>query len=180
MLDFRLCIFLLLSKAKLLTEVEIIIRRMRWKAYFFLHLATDPSPRQTYAFKTRKCPPQVEELKPFENDLFKRVENARFRRINDQFLNTFKNGINNIKTSNKVVIPADKTRNMYKMDKDVYTINFWVKILQKSYKKADEQHLWEINSEWRQISTELNTADRMEITAEKQHILREKITRTTS
>ena len=40
-----------------------------------------------------------------------------------------------------MVTPAGKTRNMYKMDKDVYTITFWVKILQKSYKKADEQHL---------------------------------------
>ena len=56
---------------------------------------------------------------------------------------------------------------MYKMDKDVYNKLLGENIT-KSYKKADEQHLHEINSECSQISTELNIAYRIEITAEKQ------------
>ena len=141
---------------------------MRWKACtLFLNPTADALPKQTYGLKTRKCPPQVEELKPCENDLFSMIENFRFGRVNDQLLNTFKNDINNIKASDKVVVPADKTRNMYKMDKDVYNKLLGENIT-KSYKKADEKHLHEIHSEWRQISTEFNIADRIKITAEKQ------------
>ena len=77
-------------KAKLINKVESVIRRMRWKAHFFLNPTTDSSPKQTYGFKTRKCPPQIEELKKFENDLFKMVEDIRFRTVNDQFLNALK------------------------------------------------------------------------------------------
>ena len=140
---------------------------MRWKAHFFLNPTTDSSPKQTYGFKTRKCPPQIEELKKFENDLFKMVEEIRFRTVNDQFLNNLKRDINSIKTSDKVVVSADKSRNMYKMDKSEYT-KLLDENITKSYKKADSKHLNEINTECRTISTKLGIADRTEITSEKQ------------
>ena len=64
---------------------ERVIQRMRWRAFFFLrgddnnNEDDQPEGKQRYGFKSRKCPPQIEELKSFESDMLKMVQNVRFR-----------------------------------------------------------------------------------------------------
>ena len=48
---------------KLLSRVEDVIKRMRWKALFTLKGANDETSKKTYGFKSTNCPPQIEELK---------------------------------------------------------------------------------------------------------------------
>ena len=48
------------------------------------------------------------------------IKNISFKRANNPFQTQFKNDINNIKSSNKIFAPADKSRNIYKLEKDDY------------------------------------------------------------
>ncbi len=152
--------------AKLLLKVESVIKRMRWKAHFFLN-PTDQPPKNNYNFKSRKCPPQIEELKPFENDMFKTIENIKFKHTSHPLLSNLKQDIAKVKASDQVIVSADKTRNFYKID-----VHDYQKILPqnvtKSYKVANEQQLCNINKEAKRIATSLNIADRIEVTAKQE------------
>ena len=70
-----------------------------------------------YGFKTRKCPPQNNGLMEFEDDLQKMISNVWFRRVKNDFQERLKNDIRSIHSSKKVFIFADKTRNIYEMEK---------------------------------------------------------------
>ena len=64
---------------RLIEMTEKFLKRMRWKAYFFLKGSQEDNSRDSkWGFKSRKCPPQVEELKPFEDDILRMVENIDF------------------------------------------------------------------------------------------------------
>ena len=51
-------------KLQLISKVESVIKRMRWKAMQFLG-KLDQNGTETYGFKTNKCPPAKEELSEF-------------------------------------------------------------------------------------------------------------------
>ena len=48
------------------------------------------------------------------------VSNIEFRNINNDFQKKLKSDINEIKTCNKILVFADKSRNLYKLEKDQY------------------------------------------------------------
>ena len=70
-----------------------------------------------YGFKTHKCPPQDKDLMEFEDDLQKMISNVQFRRVNNDFQKRLKNDIRSVPSSKKVFIFADKTKNVYEMEK---------------------------------------------------------------
>ena len=61
-------------------KIEGLIRRIRWKAHFFLN-KTDQhmDKKETLGFKTSYYSPQVPELEPFEKDFCKLVNLIKFR-----------------------------------------------------------------------------------------------------
>ena len=78
--------------AWVIEKVESVIKRMRWRAFFFLkgdETQTEDHPdsgaNEHFGFKSRKCPPRVEELEAFEEDLLKMIESVQFRRVSDDF-----------------------------------------------------------------------------------------------
>ena len=95
------------------------------------------------------------------------IENIQFRKVTDSFQMRLKTDIKSLKKSNKLYVPADKTRNFYKVDTDSYQ-----KLLRdnitKSYKLADENIYDDINTEAREIAAKLDIDDRVEILAKKQ------------
>ena len=110
-------------KKRLIEKVESVIKRMRWKALFFMKDNDDSRRENTettqdaaeddncnFGFKSRKCPPQIKELIPFEDDMLQMIENLRFRNTSNQFQDKLREDIKNIKRSGKLLIPADKTR----------------------------------------------------------------------
>ena len=63
--------------ARLIEKVEDLIKRMRWRAFFFLRNDTaddETEHREHFGFRTRKCPPKIQELEAFENDLLEMIE----------------------------------------------------------------------------------------------------------
>ena len=71
-------------KINLLDKIESVLKRMRWKALLYLN-PSDESRAGKFNLKSRKCPPRIDELKPFEDDLFKLVENLRFKKVIKNF-----------------------------------------------------------------------------------------------
>ena len=110
--DFRRC---------MIEKVESLITRMRWKTHFLMS-GEDNSKNNSphFGFKSTKTPPQVQELKPFENDMYKMIETLEFKKVHDPFLTTIQEDIKKIKSSKNVYVFADKTRNLYEMDPPKY------------------------------------------------------------
>ena len=108
--------------AKLIEKVESLIKRMRWRAFFFLENGETEERQQEnhHGFKTRKCPPKVEELDEFEEDLLTMIEEVRFRNTTNRFQQRLKEDIRKIRKSRNIIVPADKTRNMYEVSEQQY------------------------------------------------------------
>ena len=94
---------------------------MRRKTLEFLgKLSSDNNNNQTFGFQSTKCPPPVNELTDFEKDMMLMVRNIQFGKINNNFQQKLKEDIKDIKSINKVLVPADKSRNIYKLENDQY------------------------------------------------------------
>ena len=62
-------------KMQLISKTEKFIKRMRWKILEILgNLHSD---KITFGFKSRNCPPIVQELKNFENELMFMIKNIQ-------------------------------------------------------------------------------------------------------
>ena len=140
---------------------------MRWKAVFLDTQENDSRKEGHYGFKSRKCPPQAKEMESFETELLEMTRDITFRRNYNEFQNLMNRDIKSVKNSKKALIPADKTRNMYEMDKSQHD-----KLLQenitKTYKKSDTNKYNEINTEAKTIATKLKIQDRATQLATKQ------------
>ena len=93
---------------KLIDKRKQLLKRMRWKALFYANNNTsDRKKNQSenknncFTIKSRKCPSQVENMKGFEKDLTKMIENTQFRRVSSAFLLKLDEDIKNIKSTLK-------------------------------------------------------------------------------
>ena len=64
---------------QLIEKTEQFLRRMRWKAYYFLNPNDNSTAKETYGFKSTKNPPFVDEMKPFEDDMLKLIQSIKFK-----------------------------------------------------------------------------------------------------
>ena len=64
----------------LMSKVERVINRMRWKVLEFQG-NLDDNKKNMYSFKSLKCPPPVNEVKNFENELLLMVKNIEFKNV---------------------------------------------------------------------------------------------------
>ena len=132
-------------KMKLIEKVESVIKRMRWKAIFFTKENKELTV-ENYGFKSKKCPPHIKELENFEDELLDMVRTVKFNNYRDNFQSQLRADIANINTSQNVLIPADKTNNLYDMKPETHN-KLLNENITKSYKKAPERIVQAINSE---------------------------------
>ncbi|XP_068734694.1 leucine-rich repeats and immunoglobulin-like domains protein 1 [Montipora capricornis] len=152
---------------RLIEKTEQFLRRMRWKAHFFLNPDTTSFSKETYGFKSTKNPPPIEELKDFEDDMLKMVQSVKFKQVNSPFLNKLKEDTDRIKNEPKLLIAADKTTNFYKLEPSTYN-DLLEKNITKSYKKAQPETTQAIHKENKAIATKLRIDDRVDTTADKE------------
>ena len=139
-------------KLHLLDKIEQAIKRMRWKAYFYLKGNEGNSHQnETYGMRSMECPPQVRELTAFENDFLNLVKTVKFsRNSNNDFQKSLKKDIKTINSKNTTLTFADKTSNMYLLEKHQYD-----KLLKDSvtsnYKKASTKINEKINEKGKDL-----------------------------
>ena len=93
---------------------------MRWKALEFFGKSNSNSNTEIYGFQSIRCPPAVEDLSNFKNDLLLMIKYIEFRKINDNFQEKLSNDIKQIKNSGKVFLSPDKSRHVYKLGQSEY------------------------------------------------------------
>ena len=116
---------------KLIEKTESVIKRIRWKAFFFEQNKdknktnrdsdnddSNSAIDNNFGFKSRKCPPQNEELNNFEADVYDMIKNIEFRQVRDDFQDQLQHDIRKINNSTKAFIPADKTNNYHARQAD--------------------------------------------------------------
>lgn len=159
---------------KLIEKTENVIKRMRWKAFFFernkekdVNCSDDTNETNNYGLNSRKCPPHNDDLSNFESDLYDMIENVEFRNQHNKFQDQLQQDIRKINSSTKAFIPADKTSNLYEFDKPTYD-KLLMDNLTSTYKKANTNTIRSINNEAKNIGTNLLIDDRVECMAERQ------------
>ena len=143
----------------IVSKVESFIGRLRWKLFAIKNPGMES--KITYGFKTSNPPPQLQQLKPFEEDLFLLVKNIQFRPVYNRFQSELSNKIKNIHATNQVLVKADKTNNIYKIPVDEYR-SLKTQNVTAEYKKASEDEIEKINKEAAEIASKLNLSDRID------------------
>ena len=145
-----------------ISKVESLIRRMRWKAFYFENPAEDTQEikQSNYGFKSGSSPPQNEKLAPFEDDMYNMIRRIEFKPVINKFQKQLKEDSQKINSSNKLIVSADKTTNLYKVDKEKYE-ELLVNNITKCHKKTNNDAIKEINKEAKKIAEKLKIDDKM-------------------
>ena len=96
------------------------------------------------------------------------IKNGDFRSVQQEFQEKFKHDVTEI-NANKVMLPADKTHNLWKMEKDYN--KFLSKYITKIYKKSNRNKVSKLNFDAKKIADKLLRNDRVEsLQKNKTHI----------
>ena len=152
-------------KLQLMEKIELVVKRMRWKAHFYnkrkdaKENETQTIP-ETYGLKSLNCRPQVKELIQFESDLLDIIKSLKFRKTRNHFLKRLKDGINTIHNTDTTLTFADKTSSLYKLKKDQYQ-----KMLNDSitttYEKASDNIHNKINTDEKKLMKDIEVLNRL-------------------
>ena len=119
----------------MMQKVESFITRLRWKAHFFdknKHSVNNIN----FGFKSNFTPLQHELLSPFESDLYDMIRSINFKPVRSDFQKKLTEDINNIKSSEYMLIFAGKTTNLYEMTPEHYK-TILTNNVPKIYQKAE-------------------------------------------
>lgn len=152
----------------LIDKTQLFFQRIRWKVFWVTKEKDDSvDSKNTYGFKTEKSAPQHKELIRFENDVINLISNLEYRPDKSQFQRKLMKDVKNIDKSDKILLPADKTSNIYEVEKNVYK-----KLLRdnvtSAYEIAPPELESKINYEAKQIADKLELSDRIEVIANKE------------
>ena len=144
--------------------MEKTIKRMRWKAHFYLKKDTSSIAYTKYSFKTMNYPPQCKKLQKYEKDLLDTMKLIKFRIVKENFQRKLKKNILNINSSPDNYAFAVKTTNIYKLLPQDYN-KLLHKNITKSYKKSPTRLEKSINLEAKEITAGVKLDDRIEYMA---------------
>jgi len=147
-------------KLQLISKVEKVIKRMRWKALEFLG-RLEQNDKKTYGFPSRKCPPPITELSPFEEDMLHMIQNLEFEPVKNEFLDNLKEDIEKINKSKKLLVSADKSRHLYLLEREDYK-KLLTENITKEYKRSTPDKVTANNVESKVISDKLGLSNRIE------------------
>ena len=70
--------------------------------------------------RSQKCPLTIDKLIGFEDYLMSLIKNIEFCIVSNTFREQLANDIKRINCTNKIILPAEKIRNLYKVEKEDY------------------------------------------------------------
>ena len=123
---------------KLMEKIESVIKRMRWKAYFYLNKETqEKQQKNTFGFKSWHHPPKCKLFEEFEKDVFGTVKSIKFRKVRSKFQEELKEDLSKIRKSRNMLVFANKTNNVYEMKPEDHEKLFLENTI-KTYQKAQK------------------------------------------
>lgn len=151
----------------LISKTEAFLRNLRWKTFFFLNPKAATENIENYGFKSTKSPPNIAELKEFEDGLTKIIQNIEFHHTANKFQKKLSTDIDKINIEDTLLVPADKTTNFYKVKPNVYK-DLLDKNITKDYKKASNKTEMQYTLENKSIASKLGLSDRIDKAAKTQ------------
>ncbi|KAK3722564.1 hypothetical protein QZH41_007014 [Actinostola sp. cb2023] len=121
---------------RFIEKSELFMKRMRWKALFFLNPKSSTPNQETYGFNTAQSPPVIEELREFEDCMISLIQNIEFESKTSVFQAKLHQDLETVKHDNKLTIKADKTTNYYKIEQEKYSDLVKTNV-NKTYKKDE-------------------------------------------
>ena len=115
-------------KKKLVSATETFARNISWRAHHYIRrhpdkfgtqkdfLQDDQERRQTFGFKSEAKPPKVDQIQPFLEDIYNLVKHVEFGYVIDEFMEQLKEDNEAYKKTDKVIMFADKSRNLYSIN----------------------------------------------------------------
>ena len=132
---------------------------MRWKLFAIQNPEIVPR-KQTYGFNTTNPPPPMIEMKAFEDDLFDLIRKIEFKPVQNNFQTKLKDDIRMIRSTDEIIMSADKSHNKY-----IVPVEEYKKILNenitKEYRKSAPENIKSTNKEAATIVKKLEIDDRV-------------------
>ena len=100
-----------------------------------------------------------------EKELIRIFQKLKFRKTKKRFLKSIQQDIKNINNSDKLYVPADKTSNMYKINKQDYD-KILTNSITKTYQKAENSTKHKVDANDIEILKDHHIIDRSNINAE--------------
>ena len=123
------------------------INRLRWKMFFInKEIEEQHHKKDEDVFKSSRSAPTCDELKPFETDLYNVIKNIKFNSNKSKFQTKLKKDLNKLLIKNKIILFADKTRNLYHTKPEFYN-KLLLDNITKTYKICKENLVEIINSD---------------------------------
>ena len=154
---------------KLVAQIESLLYRMRWKAFFALKPQEEKDAngtlfeekKETYGFKSGYKPPNVKILEPFEKEFLELPNLIEFREASNGFQENLKADLKKIHNSKQIIVQADKTTNYYLCEKDEHE-KLLVQNITSQYEAAEMGDLDIVNRNAAEIANKLGLANRMQ------------------
>ena len=166
----------------LVIKIESFIRRLRW---FILHannsqdlelLKNTPISgtqemedsiisfmKPKYGFKCESKPPFIQDLAEFERDLLNIPKSLKFRNVRRSCLqDELGKFIKDLRKTNDIIVSADKTRNMYRLNVASYNKLLLDNITQE-YRKSSTANVNIVNKRSSELAKQLELEKRMEV-----------------
>ena len=144
----------------LIEKVESVLKCIRWKAHFFLKGEKNQENINHFGLSSNKTPPTILELKPFEEDVLKLLENIKFRDTKNHFQENLANDLKKINSSEKFSFSQTK-QETYMKPRSTHNKLLHDNIT-KTYKHGSEDNISEINNELKHIADKLSIGNRIE------------------
>ena len=100
-------------------------------------------------------------MNQFESALYDMVQNIEFRKVKFNFPMQLSNDVKNIKKNPKILVPVDKSNNLYELTTEEYN-KLQIENISKTYKQITESAINSINTEAKAIAKDLNLDERIE------------------
>ena len=109
---------------------------------------------------------ETNKIKPTDvksrNDLIDLVKNIKFRKVRNDFQKQLHEDLKKVRSSKKTLTFADKTSNMYRLDKEEYR-HLLQNAVTTTYKKSNKETERRINCEGIKYAKEANILDKVEV-----------------
>ena len=142
--------------------MESFIKRIRWKVFFFERQCEENDQRtNNRKFKSVRTTLKNENLNQFESALYDMVQNIEFKKVKFNFPMQLSNDVKNIKKNPKILVPVDKSNNLYELTTEEYN-KLQIENISKTYKQITVSAMNSINTEAKAIAKDLNLDERIE------------------
>ena len=142
--------------------MESFLKRIRWKVFFFERQCEENDQRtNNRKFKSVRTTLKNENLNQFESALYDMVQNIEFKKVKFNFPMQPSNDVKNIKKNPKILVPVDKSNNLYELTTEEYN-KLQIENISKTYKQITVSAMNSINTEAKAIAKDLNLDERIE------------------